>query len=269
MHTIAAGALKFQFNAGGAIMQDRYTGDIGDYVKLGLLRALSVGRHLGIAWYLYPDEAHNGDGRHVRYLQQPEKWRALDADLFDALNTVVATRRAVNAIEASGVIAANFHSVPLTSGNLPWQRRSGWRSAWFDSLKQVMNGADIVFADPDNGLVDDDPQRRGKSKFGKQMPLAEVLGLANGRSAVIYHHNTRRAGGHDAEVDHWLGQLGPDTLAVRATSHSCRTFFVLNSDAELRKRISDFCDRWSKHGVRLHNRSAQWERANITEGPTE
>jgi hypothetical protein len=46
-------------------MQDRYAGDIGDFVKLAILRALAPGWHLGVAWWLYPDESHNGDGRHI------------------------------------------------------------------------------------------------------------------------------------------------------------------------------------------------------------
>ena len=54
-------------------MQNRYTGDIGDFAKYGLLRALSKGKRLGVAWYLYPDEEDNTDGRHIDYLQQPEK----------------------------------------------------------------------------------------------------------------------------------------------------------------------------------------------------
>ena len=32
------------------------------------------GKGLGVAWYLYPDEGHNTDGRHIGYLQQSEKW---------------------------------------------------------------------------------------------------------------------------------------------------------------------------------------------------
>ena len=38
-------------------MQNRYVGDIGDYLKLGILRALSPGYHLGVAWWLFPDES--------------------------------------------------------------------------------------------------------------------------------------------------------------------------------------------------------------------
>jgi hypothetical protein len=40
-------------------MQNRYVEDIGDYVKLAILRALSSRpsvRRLGVAWWLFPDE---------------------------------------------------------------------------------------------------------------------------------------------------------------------------------------------------------------------
>ena len=44
-------------------MQNRYVGDIGDFGKLGLLRALSSkGLSIGVNWYLTTDESHNGDG---------------------------------------------------------------------------------------------------------------------------------------------------------------------------------------------------------------
>ena len=59
-------------------VQDRYAGDIGDFVKLGLLRAISPGYALGLAWYHVPDEGHNDDGRHIGYIAQPETYSALD-----------------------------------------------------------------------------------------------------------------------------------------------------------------------------------------------
>ena len=65
-------------------VQNRYVGDIGDYLKLGILRALLPGHRLGVAWWLYPDENHNRDGRHVGYLQRPNRWRHFDPALFDA-----------------------------------------------------------------------------------------------------------------------------------------------------------------------------------------
>ena len=43
-------------------MQDRYTGDIGDYGKLGMLRYLAAaGLRVGVNWYRTPDEDHGGN----------------------------------------------------------------------------------------------------------------------------------------------------------------------------------------------------------------
>lgn len=67
-------------------MQDRYAGDVGDFVKLGLLRAISPGKWLSVAWYRFPDESHNGDGRHVGHLDQQQKYEALDPHLKDVVN---------------------------------------------------------------------------------------------------------------------------------------------------------------------------------------
>jgi hypothetical protein len=68
----------------------RYAGDMGDYLKLSMLRDLSPGYRLGMAW-LFPDEAHNGDGRHVDCLNRFHQWRHFDPDLFDALRAIVAS----------------------------------------------------------------------------------------------------------------------------------------------------------------------------------
>lgn len=233
-------------------MQDRYAGDIGDYVKLALLRYLTAGRKLGIAWYLYPDEGHNADGRHIGYLSLPDRWRHLDPELFDALKGVAAGVRAVQSLEATGLIGSLFHGTPLTSEALPWQNRSAWRHEWFQDVVASMSDADIVFADPDNGLVDDDPKRRTKAKFGKSITLQEATALAQNRPAIIYHHNTRRPGGHDLEVEYWLSHFDDNAFAIRANAYSCRTFFVLNPDNHIFERAQEFCYKWSERGVRLH-----------------
>ena len=50
-------------------MQDKFVGDIGDYAKYALLRAVLGGRQLGVAWYLHPDRGTGGD--HTEYLARP------------------------------------------------------------------------------------------------------------------------------------------------------------------------------------------------------
>lgn len=70
-------------------MQNRYVGDIGDFAKYSFLNALSVGKKVGIAWYLYPDECHNADGKHITYLSEPNLWRNKDMLVFDGLKLFV------------------------------------------------------------------------------------------------------------------------------------------------------------------------------------
>jgi hypothetical protein len=232
-------------------MQDRYAGDVGDFVKLGLLRALSPGRQLGVAWYRYPNENNNGNGRHITYLDQPRQYEHLDPALFNHLRKVTREQRAIESLlpVLEGVISSDE---ALDSSMIPPRERRSWRTAWFKRVMERLSSCDLVFADPDNGIIDDSDWRKGRSNFGKQMPLAEVQELAEGRCAVIYHHNTRRRGGHDAEVDHWLGEFGIPGLAVRATAYSPRTFFILNPDEKIRMRVNEFCQQWAGLRVRLH-----------------
>ena len=233
-------------------MQDRYAGDIGDFVKLGLLRALSPGRKLGIAWYRFPDEDHNGDGRHVGYLDRPEEYSSFDPELFTHLRNVVRSARSIASLHS--VLGANtvFADESLDVSQVPARMRRPWRQKWFAGVIDRLTACDLVFADPDNGIIDDSDKRKGSAKFGKQMPLEEVRQLAADRCAVIYHHNTRRPGGHDAEVDYWLSEIGLPGFAIRASRYSPRTFLVLNPDEQVRARAETFCASWADMRVRIH-----------------
>ena len=92
-------------------MQNRYEGDIGDYSKLGLLRALHLaGFSIGLNWYLTPDETHNSDGRYVDYLKQ-EKYRTCDPGLWLGLKTIVdGDNREVRYMQNDDILQATFFS---------------------------------------------------------------------------------------------------------------------------------------------------------------
>ena len=86
-------------------MQDRYSGDVGDFLKLGLLRWLTAaddehpGLSLGMLWYLTADESHNDDGKHTGYLDPTTRLgrslERLDPELHRRLATMVQIERSV------------------------------------------------------------------------------------------------------------------------------------------------------------------------------
>ena len=231
-------------------MQNRYVGDIGDYVKLALLRALQPGRRLGIAWWLYPDESGNGDGRHIEYLKQPDKWRALDPTVFDALGRIVnENTRRVSALQEAGLLGDSvFCNRPMPIEATPALRRLE-RDTWFAALRMELSGCDLVFLDPDNGLEPADFSL-GAIASGQSVSLAQLSALScQGRTLLVYHHQTRRPGGHDQELIHWANRLrdaGFTTVnALRARPYSPRAYFLLDADATLRDRAKEFAARWS------------------------
>ena len=204
-----------------------------------------------MVWYRFPDEHHNKDGGYVDYLGEPERYSHFDPGLFSHLRSVVSNHRTVaSLLPALGETISFDECVDFRE--IPRCRRRVWRNDWFSRARDRISDCDLVFADPDNGIVDDADRRKGCAKFGKQIPLGEVRALSEGRSAIIYHHNTRRRGGHDAEVDDWLRQFDVPGIAVRAPARSPRTFFALNPDPEIRERVCVFCDRWKTLPVRLH-----------------
>jgi len=215
-------------------------------VKYGLLRALADGRRLGVAWYLFPDEDHNADGCHTAYLRNPDCWRAYDSALFDSLKWIVkGGKRKVSAIEKLGILKdARFSIEVLSTPELTPAQRRVWRSRWFENVQAALCECDVVFADPNNGLCEDEKFGAGRVKDWKRIPLSEARALAQGRTAVIYHHNTRRKGGHAKEIAYWKNRLGADTIALRWLAYSPRTFFVINPAPDMHERLTKFAQKW-------------------------
>jgi hypothetical protein len=224
-------------------MQNRYVGDIGDFLKLGILRALSPGYRLGVAWWLFPDEDHNKDGRHIGYLDQPTQWRHLDPQLFDALAEIVSSgQRDVRALERANIL----HGAIFASDVMPVVRQA--REQWFASVQRTLEGANLVFVDPDNGL-EPDGYSHGSGKSGKSVLLSELRELARpGGCLIVYHHHTRRKGGHQSEIEHWADRLrvsGFRTVdALRARPYSPRVFFLLDAPADIRQRAEQIAAHW-------------------------
>lgn len=237
-------------------MQDRYVGDIGDYAKYGLLRALSKGKKLGVAWYLHPDENHNTDGRHTAYLCKPDIWSSADVVVYGELAGIIDNDRrgveirSVAAVPARDILGDAVFADERLNTAIPIAQRVEWRTDWLRRVKDAMSSCDIVFADPDNGLCHDKDFIPGMRDYWKRIPLREALDLADGRPAVIYHHNSRFTGGHPAEIKHWLGHLPKSSYAWWCRSYSPRTFFVINADDAVAERLKEFVGKWKQVELR-------------------
>jgi hypothetical protein len=232
-------------------VQDRYAGDVGDFGKLALLRALAPGRRLGVCWYRTDGAGEtNNDGRHLGYLERPARFRHLDPSAFDALQAfLVAVHaeelpRAVASLESLGLLpdGSLFHG---TLCPRPWAARQRWAA----EMIAAVDSADLVFLDPDNGL-------ETGSLSPKSAALAELAALRRpGRALLLYHHQTRFKGGAGAEVRHLADRLvtaGFQAIdAIRFRPYSSRFYFLLDADAELRERLARFAERWGRE-AELH-----------------
>ena len=135
-------------------MQDRYAGDIGDFGKFGLLKALlAEGLSLGINWYkAEPPESernkdtgtflHN-DGRH----KINPKYFVCDEPLASVLREISESDvRSIARLEQAALLdpkkTVYYHEVISVSG----------RSQWHNNALQALASCELVFLDPDNGL---------------------------------------------------------------------------------------------------------------------
>jgi hypothetical protein len=240
-------------------MQNRYAGDVGDFLKLGLLRHLAAARTAGGAglstalnWYLAADEAHNGDGKHVAYLdpanRQHQSLASCDPDLVQRLARVVGSGRSVEALEASGALppgCATYHEM------LRVQADPAERLAWHRRALAAVDQADIVCADPDNGIC----FVPWKPKLHKYALIGELADYARrGQSLVAYQHADRSATARDQAIRRLeaLSAAVDQTPVAAILGHrgSCRFFLVTAAHGHappLNAALRVFADRWAPH----------------------
>ena len=258
-------------------MQDRYVGDIGDFGKYGLLKALCLHcdasrrpeLSLGVVWYLVPDETHNGDGKLTRYLDRTSRNLALypdcDPTLYDALSEMVfGSERHVRAVRLKGVLPSStvFHETPLSfegmtrRGAFARSARVAHRRSWVQHAVEAVKRCDVIFIDPDNGL--EVPSRARHHRRGPKYCFLEELLLysGTGQSIVIYQHIDRRSAAEDqikerlSQVNERLRHCG-GSFAMLYHRGSSRAYLIVPSQAHrelLMERAQSFirgC--WGRH----------------------
>ena len=233
-------------------MQDRYAGDVGDFIKLGLLRWLvapspfSHPYQLGVVWFRVTDEDQTTDGTQVGqvgYLDPAsaagENLRPLDSYLYDRLRSLVADGdRSVSSLARSGLLPENtrYFDRVLSFADLAPTDRAGRivrRERWFHEAMVAVASSSLVFVDPDNGLRRDDhavPSHGNTAE--KHTYLSEVGRLLERGQSVVACHRVDPSEPVVAQAASMMNDihqaLGVEPLAaVRALRDETRLFIVV------------------------------------------
>ena len=264
-------------------MQNRYTGDVGDYGKFGLLRFLSgqtdSSSHphlrIGLVWCLHHDEKHaaanktkiSADGRHISYLRRTATedksfYRNCDVNLWEGLRDLVyRDGRCVHCAENANLLPDDtvYFSDQLSFfTSMPRPLKVEVRAAWINGALRATQGADIVMFDPDNGIGAD---RRMYQKDGAKFVYLSDLRLfwERGQSLVVYHHMAqgKTARAQTLEVADKLRQeFQVEPIPLLFSRGTSRVFFVVpqldEKGAVIENRIARLLDSpWNRHFERI------------------
>ena len=178
-------------------MKNQYVGDIGDYGKYGLLRFLAQrGIRIGINWYRTEND-DSSDGKFTKYLTDEKNQDSeCDPELFRELRKIVLPRsrseKTVDMIRNADLIPnALYYNSTLPVRDTNGRSRESDRRLWFNNSTLILGRAELIFADPDNGISFRKPAgNKGSEKY----VLPEEIGkyYQAGKDVVYYCHRGRR-----------------------------------------------------------------------------
>ena len=228
-------------------MKNQYVGDIGDYGKYGLLRFLaSHGIKIGVNWYLTENDGST-DGKFTTYLKNPAD-RVYDPELFDALQNIADhPDKTVKMIKQAGIIPdAEVFGEMLKSSSLKADAREWNRRLWFNNSTLMLGNAELIFADPDNGIS---YRKTARTKDSEKFILPEDVAeyYNSGRNVVYYCHKGRRKQEAWDQAKEEIRNHIRDAQLLAVTCHrgTQRSYiFVLHPDCYMKyeKIITAFLD---------------------------
>lgn len=204
-------------------MQNRLVGDIGDFSKFGLLRAIfgkpgdaSYGLTLGVNWYFNePTEAESkkSDGGRIGYLdsrQSNEEYRTCDLTLYRTFQRLVGLsllqnqRRTISDIRSFGILNRDtiyFYDLIEKGGKTA-------RDAWLERASRALQEAHVIFVDPDNGIY----LKEETTNSRKHVSLEDLNQFYNceRKSLIIYQDLTqgnKKGETVDARIERIAGRL--------------------------------------------------------------
>ncbi|SEG29951.1 hypothetical protein SAMN04487934_11438 [Eubacterium ruminantium] len=238
-------------------MKDQYVADIGDYGKYALLREFACnGIKVGVNWYLTEDD-DSSDGSIRKYLFNDKNGiGTLDPELYHKLQLINAKgdRKSIVDIKDSGIIPkAIYYSDMIDSNGNPYERKTK-REDWFLKSLKPLDKADLIFLDPDNGLLTNGGA--GKRNAEKYVLLDEIeqyfKGIFGQRHNVVYYcHKGRRKQEAWMRYMMCMSRLLPEARSIILTYHKgtqrSYVFLIHDGDYDNYRRIIDsFLERWER-----------------------
>lgn len=177
-------------------MQDRYAGDIGDFGKFALLKELEEQKlTVGVNWYKTASLVFekNSDGSFKqedgKYKDIPDKLKALDSELAEKLTAISDEKNGKRCLKA-------LQDAKLLQNDIYYDRALSVkeRSQWHQDALKFFNekNADLVFLDPDNGLLVDSVGKES-ARSVKYAFYEEVLDyVKQEKSVLVYNHRSRK-----------------------------------------------------------------------------
>jgi hypothetical protein len=184
-------------------VQDRYTDDVGQFMKVALMRWLvspspyGRGHRLGVIWLQEPGARHGVDGDPVSYLHSThdadEDLRSLDPDLYDRLRSM--------ATQAGGPLSVRDTCQVLSADTVLFDRplrfddlvrdsraaRAVCRQRWFHEAMVAVAPCSLVFLDSDDGLERDDSQVASGDDVSSSVWMSEIGHLLERGQSVVTH----------------------------------------------------------------------------------
>ena len=158
-------------------------------------------------------------------------------------------------VESSGVLdGIIFYNDKMDFDSSPSRIRGEKRAEWHRRALTALSGCELVFADPDNGLIDRKPSAKGAQKY----ILSEEIEcyFKRGQQVVYYQHRPRINETNWGAFKRRILTKIPEArlLAVSFNRWSCRTYiFVLHENEYTRyeKLIGSFLEsNWGQFIVR-------------------
>jgi hypothetical protein len=209
-------------------MQDSYIGDVGDFLKYGLLNFILEPYPtltLGVNWYKNSEQATSVNVRAFSYLNETKplhfSLKLCNPGLFKKMQEV---DRHIDEIKKHHVLPRNT----LYYGKAITKNRSDWHREALQRLAQ----ADLVFLDPDNGIQTNSVKDNQRNAF-KYVLRQEIIDYyERGQLVIIYNHKSRQK---EEVYQERFGKLrdlagkAADIYILRAHRYTCRDFVFLSS----------------------------------------